>query len=128
MSTTSDKMPATEKTSTKKRKTATATAKKAESDKSKYALTDEDREFCSTLFCDWETDDCITLPSAEEAFSFVLTFGRHKGESISEVMKTKKGRSYLKYVLEKWDALLPEQAIMIEFALGAWREHAAQNV
>lgn len=119
-------MPISTNAQAKKRKTMSA-QKKPKEDTPKYELTDVDREFCSNLFIDWETDDCITIPSAEEAFGYQLTFGKHKGEALASVMKTKKGRSYLKYVLENWDALLPEQAVMIEYALTAWSEHVAQN-
>ena len=119
-------MASTQTPTQKKRKTSAAAApKKATSTTKKYAMTSDDNVYCSSLFDDFDTDDDIITPTAEEAFQFTLTFGKHKGETVAEVMKTKKGRSYLKYVLEKWDALLPEQAIMLDFALKAWEEYNA---
>tara|TARA_R110002153_G_scaffold168648_1_gene321424 strand:+ start:5205 stop:5564 length:360 start_codon:yes stop_codon:yes gene_type:complete len=119
-------MASTQTQTQKKRKTASATKKPTDPDApKKYTLTSDDNVYCSSIFHDFDTDDAITTPTAEEAFQFVLTFGKHKGETIATVMKTKKGRSYLKYVLEKWDALLPEQAIMLDFALRAWEEFNA---
>ena len=58
------------------------------------------------------------IPPDQDAMSYVLTFGKHKGESFAELMRTEKGRSYL-----KWLAAQP--CTDVEFA-GSYQKRASR--
>ena len=52
----------------------------------------------------FESDE-VTLESAlTEAMEFKLTFGKHKGASLKDLLVKKEGRSYLTWVLNASDA------------------------
>lgn len=54
-------------------------------------------------FSDFEFSEPEDL-SWEEVQRFKLPFGKHKGEALKTVMRSKEGRDYLRYLLN-WDAL-----------------------
>jgi len=52
----------------------------------------------------FESDE-VTLESAlAEAMEFKLTFGKHKGTALKELLVKKEGRNYLNWVLNVSDA------------------------
>jgi hypothetical protein len=78
--------------------------------------TEDDNEYVSSVLATFEPDAPVEL-SAREAFEHVLTFGKHKGKTIAEVMKTQTGRIYLGYVRQKWTGLREQQKAAIDKAL-----------
>ena len=51
----------------------------------------------------FESDE-VTLESALAAMEFKLTFGRHKGTALKDLLVKKEGRNYLTWVLNASDA------------------------
>lgn len=40
----------------------------------------------------------VIVDPEQDAMLYVLTFGKHKGETFADLMRTEKGRSYLKWL------------------------------
>ena len=53
--------------------------------------------------------------------TYKLAFGKNKGVPLSEMIKTARGRSYLRYIL-KWDDVRPNTSANINSALAYYRE------
>ncbi len=56
-----------------------------------------------------------------EARRYRMSFGKHKGERVGLIVCDKKGRDYIRYLLE-WDGLLPEARAILEFVLDYYQQ------
>ena len=81
----------------------------------------DESEYVESVLSSFESDASIVL-TAKEAFEHVITFGKHKGSTIKEIMTTQKGRIYLKYVREKWEGLRDEQKAAIDKAFEIYNQ------
>jgi hypothetical protein len=97
----------------------TPATKKRKATKKQVVPSEDEAKYVQTIFSEFEVDDPVVV-TAKEAFEHELTFGKHKGSTIKEVMKTQKGRNYLRYVREKWDGLRENQKAVIDKALGLY--------
>lgn len=52
-------------------------------------------------------------PDQEQASSFVLPFGKHKGQTLGDIVRTSKGRDYLTWLLD-WEGLRDETREALE--------------
>ena len=75
----------------------------------------DDIQYVQSILDSFEPDEPIVV-SAKEAFEHTLSFGKHKGKTIKEVMKTQTGRIYLRYVRQKWAGLRENQKAAIDKA------------
>lgn len=65
---------------------------------------------------DVEFSDDEVLLTWEEASTFELPFGKYKGVSLADMIKSKQRRGYLRY-LQEWDKLRPDTRASIEVSL-----------
>ena len=77
----------------------------------------------TSLFVDAETSDTEVEEKEvtfETASSKTIRFGKKwKGQTLGVLVKTKDGRSYLRYLLE-WDALYDDMRLSIQCVLAAY--------
>jgi hypothetical protein len=60
-------------------------------------------------------------PTWEQAKNFKLRFGRYKGKRLDQLIKTKKRRNYLTYLL-KWDSLREDGRANIKCVMEHYQE------
>ena len=71
---------------------------------------EEEFKFCPS------DDETESRPTHLEAFRYVLQIGKHKGKCLGVILRTKDGRSYLRYLLT-WNKLYDKTRLYIEVAL-----------
>jgi uncharacterized protein (DUF3820 family) len=68
-------------------------------------------------------DDDDEVSELEEAMETVLRFGKHKGRALKDIVKSREGRSYLKWLSEtdgeKWAHTRHKCKIVLAFAAEA---------
>ncbi len=71
---------------------------------------------------EWEDDVCNEL---EEAMETILNFGKFKGSALKDIVKSRQGRSYLKWLSEtdgeKWANTRYKCKIVLGFAAEAMK-------
>ncbi len=77
-------------------------------------MSDEEPIACSE-------DEKVAPKSWQTARRWKLPFGRHRGERVGLLVCERKGRDYIRYLLE-WDGLLPEARATLEFVLNYYEE------
>ena len=74
---------------------------------------------------DWEDDVALADCELEEAMETVLNFGKHKGIALKDIVKSRQGRSYLKWLSEtegdKWAHTRHKCRIILAFAAEAMK-------
>ena len=80
---------------------------------------------------EWEDDAAPVDGELEEAMETVLNFGKHKGSALKDVVKSRQGRSYLKWLSEtdgdKWAHTRHKCRIVPAFAAEAMKAKAKQS-
>ena len=92
---------------------------------SSFASAANANQHSATFWADLEgSDDEVEDTPAEVTFESAcetqIPFGKkHRGETLGVLVRTKSGRSYLRYLLD-WDNLFQELRANIEFLMGAY--------
>jgi hypothetical protein len=74
---------------------------------------------------DSEEDYAEVVVTFESACSTKIRFGtKHKGKTLGALVRSKSGRSYLRYLLD-WDELFPDLRESIEFLMDAYTANTA---
>ena len=77
---------------------------------------------------EWEEDIATPETELEEAMETILNFGKHKGEALKDIVKSRHGRSYLKWLSEtdgdKWAHTRHKCRIVLAFAAEAMKARA----
>ena len=77
---------------------------------------------------EWEDDAATVDCELEEAMETVLNFGKHKGTALKDIVKSRQGRSYLKWLSEtdgdKWAHTRHKCRIVLAFAAEAMKAKA----
>jgi hypothetical protein len=68
---------------------------------------------------DDEAENTQIVVTFESACAVKVPFKKHKGETLGSLVRTKAGRSYLRYLLE-WDKLFDDMRANIEFLMDAY--------
>jgi hypothetical protein len=69
---------------------------------------------------DDEVDDVPVEVTFDSACAATIPFGKkHRGETIGALVRTRSGRSYMRYLLD-WDKLYADLRINIEFVMAAY--------
>lgn len=58
-----------------------------------------------------EADEESELPQLSDALTYTITFGKYKGEDLESVIRTGKGRNYLRYMIEEFSPESPNKAL-----------------
>ncbi len=78
---------------------------------------------------EFEDDVCNEL---EEAMETVLNFGKYKGRALKDIVKSRQGRSYLKWLSEtdgeKWAHTRYKCRIVLAFAAETMKTKASAGV
>jgi hypothetical protein len=76
---------------------------------------------------DDEVEDTPAEVTFESACATQIPFGKkHRGESLGTLVRTKSGRSYLRYLLD-WDNLYEDLRANIEFLMAAYAENTGKD-
>ena len=77
---------------------------------------------------DWEDDVAPVDCELEEAMETVLNFGKYKGTALKDIVKSRQGRSYLKWLSEtdgdRWAHTRHKCEIVLAFAAEAMKARA----
>ena len=77
---------------------------------------------------EWEDDTATVDGELEKAMETVLNFGKHKGIALKDIVKSRQGRSYLKWLSEtggdKWAHTRHKCRIVLAFAAEAMKAKA----
>ena len=77
---------------------------------------------------DWEDDAALAECELEEAMETVLNFGKYKGSALKDIVKSRQGRSYLKWLSEtdgdRWAHTRHKCRIVLAFAAEAMKARA----
>ena len=77
---------------------------------------------------EWEDDADDVCNELEEAMETVLNFGKFKGSALKDIVKSRQGRSYLKWLSEtdgdKWAHTRHKCKIVLAFAAEAMKAKA----
>ena len=77
---------------------------------------------------EWEDDADDVCNELEEAMETVLNFGKFKGSALKDIVKSRHGRSYLKWLSEtdgdKWAHTRHKCKIVLAFAAEAMKAKA----
>ena len=78
---------------------------------------------------EWEDDVDDVCNELEEAMETVLRFGKYKGSALKDIVKSRHGRSYLKWLSEtdpsdKWALIRHKCKIVLAFAAEAMKAKA----
>ena len=77
---------------------------------------------------DWEDDAAPVDCELEEAMETVLNFGKYKGTALKDIVKSRQGRSYLKWLSEtdgdRWAHTRHKCEIVLAFAAEAMKAKA----
>ena len=76
---------------------------------------------------DDEVDDVVAEVTFDSACAATIPFGKkHRGETIGALVRTRSGRSYLRYLLA-WEKLYADLRINIEFVMSAYAATIGSN-
>ena len=77
---------------------------------------------------EWEDDTATVDGELEEAMETVLNFGKYKGTALKDIVKSRQGRSYLKWLSEtdgdRWADTRHKCEIVLAFAAEAMKAKA----
>ena len=77
---------------------------------------------------EWEDDTATVDCELEEAMETVLNFGKYKGTALKDIVKSRQGRSYLKWLSEtdgdRWAHTRHKCRIVLAFAAEAMKAKA----
>ena len=77
---------------------------------------------------EWEDDTATVDGELEECMETVLNFGKYKGIALKDIVKSRQGRSYLKWLSEtdgdKWAHTRHKCRIVLAFAAEAMKAKA----
>lgn len=86
----------------------------------------EFKDFDYDFSDDEESGNTTICTTVHMARGVLMTFGKHKGSKIGDLMKDKKTRSYLKWAAEKSDRISMFEASAIEMLMSDYRKQKYQ--
>jgi hypothetical protein len=73
---------------------------------------------------EWSDDEKQDAPRVpmdfQTACNVVLSFGKHKGQTVGQLLRERKTREYLRWCLENFDEMFDDTRAAIEICLSAY--------